>query len=205
MIMRNNSVSVYNSVAEKYSTTFTGPNEFLEIFAKMLPRNSEVLDAGCGVGDDSYYLHSRGFSVNSFDASKKMIAVARNRLPKIKFKITDIRKMKLSDRSFDGIVAAFCLIHLEKSDVKKVIKNFSRALKSNGLLYIALQEGEGEKMITEPLDPKREIFVNFYRMEEIKKLLAESGFDVVFSKKIPYKGKSEFKNYKIFIIARGRK
>jgi len=205
MIMRNNSVSVYNSVAEKYSTTFTGPNEFLEIFAKMLPRNSEVLDAGCGVGDDSYYLHSRGFSVNSFDASKKMIAVARNRLPKIKFKITDIRKMKLSDRSFDGIVAAFCLIHLKKSDVKKVIKNFSRALKSNGLLYIALQEGEGEKMITEPLDPKREIFVNFYRMEEIKKLLAESGFDVVFSKKIPYKGKSEFKNYKIFIIARGRK
>ncbi|HLC67885.1 MAG TPA: class I SAM-dependent methyltransferase [archaeon] len=203
--MRNNSVSVYNSVAEKYSTTFTGPNEFLEIFAKMLPRNSEVLDAGCGVGDDSYYLHSRGFSVNSFDASKKMIAVARNRLPKIKFKITDIRKMKLSDRSFDGIVAAFCLIHLKKSDVKKVIKNFSRALKSNGLLYIALQEGEGEKMITEPLDPKREIFVNFYRMEEIKKLLAESGFDVVFSKKIPYKGKSEFKNYKIFIIARGRK
>ncbi len=194
-------VSVYNSIAERYDKLFGGRNKFIDSFARMLPKKARILDAGCGTGGDTAFLVSKGFSVESVDASKKMIGIARKKLPKHKFHLANISKINYPKNSFDGIVAAFSLIHLRKRDSKNTIKKFQASLKKNGLIYIALQEGEGEKVIKEPLDNKRKIFINFYTLSEIKKILEPPGFKIIFAKKVSAKNRHEFRNNKVFIIA----
>jgi len=197
-----NTISVYDSIADKYSGTFRGENKFLDEFVKLLPENANVLDAGCGTGEDTKYLVSKGFTVESIDLSKKMITIARKNVQNHKFHLADIRKVVYPNNSFGGVVAAFSLIHLTKKESEFIIKKFHKFLKKEGIIYLALQEGHGEKPVKWSLYTKRKIFINFYTLTEIKKLLESVGFEIIFTKKIPPKTKYELQKNKLFIIAK---
>ncbi|MCX6815937.1 MAG: class I SAM-dependent methyltransferase [Candidatus Aenigmarchaeota archaeon] len=200
--MKDNVISVYNSIADKYSKLFPGKNKFIDLFTKMLPKNARVLDVGCGAGEDTKYLLSKEFRVESIDASKNMIFIARKNLPQQRFSVKDMRKINYRNDTFNGIVAAFSIIHLKKKDAINIIKKFHKIVKFNGVVYLALQEGKGEKIITEPLNPGKKIFVNFYTVLEIKNILKTSGFKIVLFKKGGPVNKYAFLNKKLFIIAR---
>lgn len=51
-------------------------------------------------------------------------------------------------------------------------------LKPNGKLLLILQEGLGETMIEEPYRPRVNIYMNYFSVEMISKLLKEYGFKV---------------------------
>ena len=197
-----NTFTTYNSIADKYEEKFPGKNKFIDVFNKMLPKNATIIDVGCGTGYDTKYLLQKGHKVKSIDASSKMLKIAKKNAPKHKFYLCDIKKIKFRPNSADGIVAGFSIIHLSKKDNVIIIRKFHRILTDSGLLYLALQEGRGEKTLYEPLDPRRKIFVNFYITDEIKNVLKISGFKVVFLRITGHKSKYEFKNNKIFIIAK---
>ncbi len=78
----------------------------------------EVLDAGCGLGDNAIYLAGRGYSVTGVDSSPTGIAAARTRAAEagaqVRFEVADATELTGYDGRFDTVVDSalyHCLDH----------------------------------------------------------------------------------------------
>ena len=74
-----NSEQYYNENANDFINTTVNVDlsELYEKFLKYVPKNSHVLDAGCGSGRDSKYFLDNGFKVSAIDASIEMVKGAK--------------------------------------------------------------------------------------------------------------------------------
>jgi len=198
-----NVVTIYNKIAEKYDKEFPDKNEHIIMFLNLLPKGSKILDVGCGVGGDVKFAASKGFKVVGIDASRNMVKIAKKNCPNAKLGVCDIKKIKFKPNSFDGIIAAFSLIHIHKKDVLKVIKKFHKILKNCGFIYIALQAGKSQEVyINEPLKPDEKLFFNIFSHREIEKILRDCDFSIINKFERKPKCKSEMNFNKLFIIAK---
>lgn len=151
---------VYDRIAGPYAKAFSRPSEYIDEFLALLPKNAKVLDVGCGVGVDSGYMTSRGFSVIGLDLSKEMLKLARQKFPQIDFRQQDMRELNFPFNFFDGILASCSLIHIPKKDVHRALKRFHQILKKDGVIYIALQAGKSEEIfIEEPFKPNEKLYI----------------------------------------------
>ena len=101
-------------------------------------RNIKILDIGCGGGLLSEPMCRLGASVVGIDASKKNIEVAKfhakkNKL-KIDYKIASPEQLK-TKKKFDVILNMEIVEHVE--DIDFFIKESSKLLKKNGIMFIA--------------------------------------------------------------------
>ena len=83
------------------------------------PRGA-VLDLGCGTGRHAIELARLGFAVCGIDASRRMIAHARARIPaelaaQLGFETGDVRSLRLG-RRFDAVVALFHVASYQTTD-----------------------------------------------------------------------------------------
>jgi SAM-dependent methyltransferase len=97
-----------------------------------------VLDAGCGMGQWTMALAGISKSVHSLDVSSDRIEAARLitasvALQNINYSVGQLEKLQFPDSCFDGI---FCYSVLYLTDFERVLREFSRVLKSGGILYI---------------------------------------------------------------------
>lgn len=195
-------VSVYNEIADIYAKTFTNISEPIDEFLKFIPQNGKILDIGCGTGIDAKYMQEKGFIVTGVDPSQKMLDIAKKQAPLIKFKLGDCRKLDFAPNYFNGIFSSFSLIHIQKKDVREILKDFYRILKKEGILYIGFQEGDPkETFINAPIKPDKKIFLNVFSEQEIKKLIHEAGFSILEQYKREPKEK-ELQFTKMFIISK---
>ena len=64
------------------------------------------------------------------------------------------------------------LLHIPKSKIRWVIKKLNSILTENGIMYVCVKEGTGEKLIEDYLgDTKR--FFAFYQEDELLKLFED--------------------------------
>ncbi|MBN1915751.1 class I SAM-dependent methyltransferase [Candidatus Dojkabacteria bacterium] len=176
-------VSAYNKVAEEYCAKYFNDDfdfPVLEEFITKLPKTGFVLDVGCGPGTFTQHFLKHGFKVEGIDLSEKMLEIAKRNIPFVNFKLMDMRNLRYFDESFDGIFAGYSLIHIPGEDIEKTLEGFYRVMEKNGFLMISAQSGEGEKVIDEPLAKGVKIFFNFYRLDELAKLIEQAGFEVVY-------------------------
>lgn len=103
--------------------------------------NYELLDVGSGGGLLSECLARLGANVTAIDANEHNIKFSIEHLEKIsslKAKLnyvhSDLDNFSELDRKFDAIVASEILEHVD--DVENFIKNCSKLLRDNGLLFI---------------------------------------------------------------------
>ena len=101
-------------------------------------KNIRILDIGCGGGLLSEPMYRLGATVVGIDASKKNIEVAKFHAKKSKlkidYKIASPEKLKTKIK-FDVILNMEIVEHVE--DVSFFIKESSRLLKKNGVMFIA--------------------------------------------------------------------
>lgn len=98
----------------------------------------------------------------------------------------DINEPLNLESKFDGIFAQAVLLHISKTNVKKVIGNLLDLLNSNGYIYVAVKkanEGQAEEQIIKQNDYgyEYERFFSFYTLEELKNYLQEFGLKIVYS------------------------
>ena len=74
--------------------------------------NSSVLDLGCGFGDFYDFLLEKGIKVDytGYEISRKLIEIARERHPELKFEVKDILREPIN-RSFDYVVSSGIFNH----------------------------------------------------------------------------------------------
>lgn len=119
----------------------------LQIWIEHLPPRSQVLDLGCGPGQDSRYLRRRGFHVVGLDLTQPFLQVARKRSPKLPLVQADIEHFPFSPETFDGIWAAASLIHLPKTTLKKVLRQVRALIRPTGFLAATFLHGKGAGLL----------------------------------------------------------
>ncbi|HCJ67693.1 MAG TPA: hypothetical protein DHV62_10375 [Elusimicrobia bacterium] len=203
---KENVIAIYNEVAEQYTTTFFNPKTlqaeifYLEKFLSVVKKGGKIIDVGCGPGIETKFIIGKGFRYEGIDLSQKMIEIAKRNNPTATFRIMDMHELNYSDNEFDGIMALESLIHLPKSEVRTIITDLCRILKPGGVILLALQKGKGEKIISFPFQKEKKCLLTLFTIDEMKNLLSESGFKVVYSttrKPVPM----EYRFDKLVIIA----
>jgi magnesium-protoporphyrin O-methyltransferase len=114
-----------------------GRDEMRLILLDSLPadlKGARVLDAGCGTGQISLELASRGAQVVGVDISNNLINVAKRRLPsqlskKIDFKVGDM--LSPTHGKFDYTIAMDSLIHYDANDISVALSELAKNTQSS--------------------------------------------------------------------------
>jgi SAM-dependent methyltransferase len=106
-----------------------------------------ILDAGCGSGPLLAELRERGAEVTGFDASAKMVGLARQRLgADAALDVADLgAPLAYPDGAFDDVIAALVLHYLE--DWSAPLAELRRVLRPGGRLIMAVNHPLLHKLI----------------------------------------------------------
>jgi ubiquinone/menaquinone biosynthesis C-methylase UbiE len=131
---------------------------------KLIEPGSLVADLGCGNGDLSVYLSSRGFEVIGVDSSSKMIDAARNRSQggkaKVDFRIGELEHLPFRDNEIDSAVVVLALHHV--ASPSDAIIELSRIVKKKGTIVVAdFEKHSLEKM----RDQYHDLWLGFSKRE----------------------------------------
>jgi cyclopropane fatty-acyl-phospholipid synthase-like methyltransferase len=146
------------------------------------PDKADILDAGSGFGQYSYYLAKNhpNYKILAVDVKEEQVAdcndfFARAGLKNVHFKVDDLVTFR-QPNSFDLIISVDVMEHILE-DVA-VFKNFYASLRTGGMLIINTPSDQGGSDVKEE---GQESFIgehvrDGYNMEEIKEKLRSVGF-----------------------------
>lgn len=138
--------------------------------AKEVP--GPVLDAGCGPGQWTAYLHSLGVEVSGIDLVPDFIAHAQEAYRGIQFTVGSMKMTGLPKASVSGILAWYSLIHLDPAELGAALAEFLRVLAPGGQILI----GFFDDGIARQFDHKVAT-AHAWPVDEMAGLLAGAGFD----------------------------
>jgi ubiquinone/menaquinone biosynthesis C-methylase UbiE len=131
----------YDEIADRYlaARATGGDVAFLaELVARLNPGDA-VLDAGCGAGIPVMHELIRvGMSVVGVDLSGAQLDLARLRVPRARLAQADLVTLPFGDRSFDGLVSLYAVIHVPRARHRSVFAEFRRVLRPGGLALLCL-------------------------------------------------------------------
>ncbi len=162
----------------------------------IFPRNSIILEAGCGVraqtqivasmNPDSKFI-SIDISEDSISKAKELIK--QKNINNVDFQIGNILDLDFPDEYFDHILICFVLEHLPNPS--KALKSLKRVLKKGGT--ITLIEGDHGSAYFHPYSPFAQAVINVQ-----VELQARSGGNALIGRQLyPLLVESSFKNCKV--------
>lgn len=167
-------------VERYYENTVSIPNRlWLERFALHLTWNSLVLDVGCGFGRDAKILGASGYRVCGFDFSLPMLLRGRSLAPSDAFCCMDLVDFSLRAGGCDGIWCSSAIVHVSKGDARRALRAFWRTLRTGGVLYLGLKEGEGEGAEPDLRYDGWEKYYAYYSLREAANTVIGAGFRVI--------------------------
>lgn len=176
-------IEVYDRLGSKYTSSIEkAVIDETEMFMEKLPNGSKILDVGCSGGRDSKLFTDAGFEVIGIDLCEDFLTLARKNVSAAIFLKKDLLELDFEDESFDSIWASAVLLHLEKEDITKVLHDFYRILKKDGIVFIAVKKGAGEKFVTDSLSGGNSRYFSFYTKDEIENFIQKAGFKIIYSK-----------------------
>lgn len=172
----------YEQMAPTYAQISANMSETLLAFAQKflgaLEPNAEILDVGCGPGRDMAWFENHDINVTGVDFSSSMLKLAREKVHGSLLQ-ADVRNMPFEVHSVDGIWCSASLLHLPKTDSPAALLEFKRVLKPAGILFLSVQEGEGEHLETREIYGENQRFFARYTTPEMTAMLEVAGFQIL--------------------------
>ncbi len=114
--------------------------EILQQFVQSVGQGP-ILDVGCGPGHTTAYIHSLGGKATGIDLSPCMIEQAKQIFPDCEFEVGDFMALSAQTESVGGILAFYCIVHLEPAQLSPAFAEFYRILQNRGVLLLAFHVG----------------------------------------------------------------
>jgi SAM-dependent methyltransferase len=120
---------------------YNGECNFIEEIFEINKKPKNILELGCGTGNYTKILLSRGYEVTGVDISGEMLEIASEKCS-AKFIKGDIRTIKIGDK-FDCCLAIFAVMgYITKNrDIIKTLVNIRKHLKPNGIFIFDVWNG----------------------------------------------------------------
>ena len=122
------------------------------IFSKVKPikkdgSKTEVLEIGCGAGNNLWFAAREGFAVTGLDASEVCLDFARKRFAdeglQGKFDLGDFTNLPYSNEQFDIAFERSALNQTPKSAARKAVAEILRVLKPGAMFYAEISSNRG--------------------------------------------------------------
>lgn len=180
-------MATYNKIAPNYCPK-TRQDKYLkwedEYISKLMKytdtSSPEILDVGCGDGRHCLLIDKNGGHAMGIDFSEGMILESQKYYPEGEFKQMDMRVLEFDDNSFHGIWSSGSIYHVSKLEVKKVMAEFKRVLKPNGIVAVNFKLGQGESLEANPKSyggsPR---YFAYYTKSEMVDLFENFGFEEI--------------------------
>ncbi|MFD9393953.1 class I SAM-dependent methyltransferase [Streptomyces sp. NPDC060000] len=141
----------YDTVAADYAERVKSPAELDPLSRAMLAAFAEtvrvagrgpVADLGCGPGKVTAHLADLGVSAFGVDLSPKMIELARQAYPGLRFEVGSMTSPAIRDDCLGGILAYYSTHHTPPGSLPRVFAEFHRTLAPGGRLMMAGHVGD---------------------------------------------------------------
>lgn len=137
----------YDRIAQRYLAARTSSEgEDLALVSDLAARldpAAPVLDAGCGAGVPVMTrLVEAGLKPVGLDLSGIQLALARERVPEAPLVQADLAALPFGDRSFEGVVSYYAVIHVPRSNHRAVLGEVRRVLRPGGFALLCLGSGD---------------------------------------------------------------
>lgn len=201
-------ISAYDNSAVAYTEKFSNYEPYiqqiLDFSARYIPSSAHILDIACGPGDTIHLLQkvNESCSYTGIDLSEKFLQLARSKNPEAEFIRQDIRTLSLK-KTFNNILASFCIVHLHKKELPDFIRRLALHLEPEGYLYLSFMEGDSAGFETTSFSLE-EIFFTYYTVDYVVSVLRENGIDVEEISRQDYEEQDGSVTSDIFIFAKKR-
>jgi ubiquinone/menaquinone biosynthesis C-methylase UbiE len=198
----------YDRVAANYADEFFSElerkpfdRELLDEFARRIAGIGQVCEIGCGPGQISRYLKDSAADVCGIDLSPEMVKQARRLNPDIQFESGDMLALECADASFGAVVSFYAIIHLQREDVIKALREMNRVLHPGGLLLLSFHGGEGSLHRDQWYDKAVSIEVSLFTKDEMSGYVQAAGFEIEkILEREPYE--FEYPTPRLYLLAR---
>ncbi|MFB7244201.1 SAM-dependent methyltransferase [Streptomyces populi] len=179
----------YDAVAADYTALVKNPSELdpasralLAAFAELVRTSGPgpVADVGCGPGKVTAHLAGLGVSAFGVDVSPKMVELARNAYPDLRFSVGTMTALEIDDDALGGILAHYSTHHTPPELLPLVFAEFHRTLAPGGHLLLAGHVGAREHRRPSRAYGDHPVSYESYRLpaDELAELLNQAGLTV---------------------------
>lgn len=136
------SLNFYEDNAEQFAAT-TLDVDMSPVYARFLealPQAGPILDAGCGAGRDVAAFLQLGYATQGFDASAKLVDIARE-VSGIRIQHSTFLAYQTEQR-FAGIWACASLLHVPAAQMNGTLRHLAQFLLPQGVLYASFKYAE---------------------------------------------------------------
>ncbi len=140
------SLKFYEDNAEQFAanTLDVDMSAIYERFLSALPQPGPILDAGCGAGRDVAAFLQLGYEVSGFDASAKLVEIAR-KVSNIEIQHSTFLAYE-NEQLFAGIWACASLLHVPAAQLNGTLRHLAQLLMPQGVIYVSFKYGEDDNV-----------------------------------------------------------
>jgi SAM-dependent methyltransferase len=167
--------------AEKYKDEMDHKpfdRDCLDRLVQEVGESGSICDMGCGPGQIARYLHRQGVKTLGVDLSAKMVEEARRLNPEIKFHQGDMLSLPDEAKSWGGIAAFYCIIHIPREQIVDTLREMKRVLKPGGVLLVTFHIGQEVRHFDKWWEKPVNLDFAFYLPSEMEGWLKEAGFEL---------------------------
>ncbi len=200
-------IEVFDKCANAYQDKFMDLDLYHDSFDEFCNNikkvDADILDVACGPGNITRYLlkHRPDFKILGVDLSPKMIALAQKNNPQAEFQVMDCRSISALNKQYDGLICGFCLPYLSKEESIELIKNASKVLTINGLIYISTMEDDYSQSGYKTSSSGDKMFIHYHEADYLTQALNENGFKIIDLHRQIYTTQDESPTIDLIIIA----
>ena len=193
----------YNKIVLEYVASRTNDSEDVQLLHELverMPKNSIVLDAGCGAGYPVTRFLADYFQVTGIDLAQEQIRSAKNRLPGVEFVCADISNLPIRGNTFDAVCCYYAIVHIPRSEHRNVLDGFLNTVRPGGLALLCMGPGDL------PKDNSRyhgaPMFWSHFDRDTNLRMIEDTGLDILWSKTI--RDSTHPASVSLFVLAQKR-
>jgi ubiquinone/menaquinone biosynthesis C-methylase UbiE len=159
------------------------PTDFAKEVIELFPTKANVLDLGCGLGNDSLFFTKSSLKVTATDFSEAVIKqnIGNNKMQgNLLFRVVDMnQKLPFDNLEFDVVYARLSLHYFTDKITKQLFSEICRVLKSGGLFCFICKSiedslyGKGRKIEKDMYDLDKHIR-HFFSINYTKECLGDN-------------------------------